>query len=118
MFKCNKFFFFAACSNGHFSKISLSFLINFKKFEFATKNPPLIQLLVVCGFSLNEITLFFLSNMYSQWEYVLNKSEKKIEAVGEVFYNETYKDSIILKLSKSRNLEKRVCKSVFAWCAK
>ena len=55
--------FFAACSNGHFSKISLSFLINFKKFEFATKKPPLIQLLVVCGFSLNEITLFFLSNI-------------------------------------------------------
>ena len=49
--------------------------------------------------------MFFLNNIYSQWEYVLNKSEKKIEAVGKVFYNETYKDSMILKLSKSSDLE-------------
>ena len=34
--------------------------MNFKKFELATKKPPFIQLLVVCGFSLNETTLFFL----------------------------------------------------------
>ena len=51
------------------------------------------------------IHLFFLNNIYSQWEYVFNKSEKKIEAVGKVFYNETYKDSMILKLSKSSDLE-------------
>ena len=44
------------------------------------------------------IHLFFLNNIYSQWEYVFNKSEKKIEAVGKVFYNETYKDSMILKM--------------------
>lgn len=49
--------------------------------------------------------MFFLNNIYSQWEYVFNKSEKKIEAVGKVFYNETYKDSMILKLSKSSDLE-------------
>ena len=49
--------------------------------------------------------MFFLKNIYSQWEYVFNKSEKKIEAVGKVFYNETYKDSMILKLSKSSDLE-------------
>ena len=51
------------------------------------------------------IHLFFLNNIYSQLEYVFNKSEKKIEAVGKVFYNETYKDSMILKLSKSSDLE-------------
>ena len=45
--------------------------------------------------------MFFLNNIYSQWEYVFNKSEKKIEAVGKVFYNETYNYSMILKLSKS-----------------
>lgn len=49
--------------------------------------------------------MFFLNKIYSQWEYVFNKSEKKIEAVGKVFYNETYKDSMILKLSKSSDLE-------------
>ena len=49
--------------------------------------------------------MFFLNNIYSQWEYVFNKSEKKIEAVGKVIFNETYKDSLILKLSKSRDLE-------------
>ena len=49
--------------------------------------------------------MFFLNNIYSQWEYVFNKSEKKIEAVGKVFYNETYKDSMILKISKSSDLE-------------
>ena len=49
--------------------------------------------------------MFFLNNIYSQWQYVFNKSEKKIEAVGKVFYNETYKDSMILKLSKSSDLE-------------
>ena len=51
------------------------------------------------------ILLFFINNIYSQWEYISNKSEKKIEAVGKVIFNETYKDSIILKLSKSRDLE-------------
>ena len=49
--------------------------------------------------------MFFFNNIYSQWEYISNKSEKKIEAVGKVIFNETYKDSLILKLSKSRDLE-------------
>ena len=51
------------------------------------------------------IHLFFLNNIYSQWEYILNKSEKRVEAVGKVIFNETFKDSIILKLSKNRDLE-------------
>ena len=49
--------------------------------------------------------MFFLNNIYSQWEYILNKSEKRVEAVGKVIFNETFKDSIILKLSKNRDLE-------------
>tara|TARA_B100001287_G_scaffold38356_1_gene27633 strand:- start:2641 stop:3120 length:480 start_codon:yes stop_codon:yes gene_type:complete len=49
--------------------------------------------------------LFFLNKIYSQWEYLSNKSENKIEAVGKVVFNEKFKDSIIFKLSKSRDLE-------------
>jgi len=49
--------------------------------------------------------LFFLNKIYSQWEYISNKSENKIEAVGKVVFNEKFKDSIIFKLSKSRDLE-------------
>ena len=49
--------------------------------------------------------LFFLNKIYSQWEYISNKSENKIEAVGKVVFNEKIEDSIIFKLSKSRDLE-------------
>ena len=49
--------------------------------------------------------MFFLNKIYSQWEYISNKSENKIEAVGKVVFNEKFKDSIIFKLSKSRDLE-------------
>ena len=49
--------------------------------------------------------LFFLNNIYSQWEYKSNNPERRIEAVGHISINEYYKDSLILKFSKSRDLE-------------
>ncbi len=49
--------------------------------------------------------LFFVNNIYSQWEYISNKTQRKIEAVGQISFNEYYKDSLILKLSKSKDLE-------------
>ena len=49
--------------------------------------------------------LFFLNNIYSQWEYKSNNPERRIEAVGHISLNEYYKDSLILKFSKSRDLE-------------
>ena len=44
---------------GVFSKIVSSFSISLKNSGSTTKNPPLIQPLVVCGFSLNEVTVLF-----------------------------------------------------------
>jgi len=49
--------------------------------------------------------LFFVNNIYSQWEYISNKTQRRIEAVGQISFNEYYKDSLILKLSKSKDLE-------------
>ncbi len=49
--------------------------------------------------------MFFVNNIYSQWEYISNKTQRKIEAVGQISFNEYYKDSLILKLSKSKDLE-------------
>ena len=52
------FFSFVAFSKGSFSKIVFSFFIKLRNFLFDIKNPPLIQLLLVWGFSLKEVTLF------------------------------------------------------------
>ena len=49
--------------------------------------------------------LFFVNNIYSQWEYISNKAQRRIEAVGQISFNEYYKDSLIFKLSKSKDLE-------------
>ena len=51
------------------------------------------------------IFIFFCLNLtYSQWDFTVNKSEKKINAIGVFKFNHTKYDSISLKLSKSIKL--------------
>ena len=51
------------------------------------------------------IFIFFCLNLtYSQWDFTVNKSEKKINAIGAFKFNHTKYDSISLKLSKSIKL--------------
>jgi len=41
---------------------------------------------------------------YAQWEFKVNKDEKKINAIGEVIFNVYTPDTIVLNLSKSKRL--------------
>jgi hypothetical protein len=49
--------------------------------------------------------LFLILNQgYAQWEFKVNKDEKKINAIGEVIFNVYTPDTIVLNLSKSKRL--------------
>jgi hypothetical protein len=49
--------------------------------------------------------LFFaLNGAYAQWGFTLNQDEKKISAIGEFSFNVIKYDTIVLNLSKSREM--------------
>ena len=52
-----------------------------------------------------SLFLFFaLNGAYAQWGFTLNQDEKKINAIGEFSFNVIKYDTIVLNLSKSREL--------------
>jgi hypothetical protein len=48
--------------------------------------------------------LLILNQGYAQWQFKINKNEKKINAIGEVKFSIYTPDTIVLNLSKSRKL--------------
>ena len=48
--------------------------------------------------------LLILNQGYAQWQFKVNKNEKKINAIGEVKFSIYTPDTIVLNLSKSRKL--------------
>ena len=48
--------------------------------------------------------LLFLTKVLSQWEYKENKSARSIEAIGQLNFNNSNQDSLVLRISKSKKL--------------
>ncbi|MBF10869.1 MAG: hypothetical protein CMC63_01385 [Flavobacteriaceae bacterium] len=48
--------------------------------------------------------LLFLTKVFSQWEYKENKSARSIEAIGQLNFNNSNQDSLVLRISKSKKL--------------